>query len=72
MNMFQCVGSPIVISLPHFYDADPSLLQQIESGLHPNKKEHSVFIHFESVSNLISHLNENIYLTIFILFIDYR
>ena len=48
-DLFPCVGSPIVISLPHFYKADPELLAKIESGLNPNEKDHGIYIHFESV-----------------------
>lgn len=47
--MFQCIGAPIVISLPHFLNADPSLLEKIQSGLAPNATEHAVYIDFERV-----------------------
>ncbi|KAJ6635575.1 Sensory neuron membrane protein 1 [Pseudolycoriella hygida] len=50
MNLFQCVGAPIVISMPHFYNADPSLLTKIASGLMPNETEHAVFIDFETIT----------------------
>lgn len=49
MNLFQCVDVPIVLSLPHFYKADPSLLTQIESGLIPNESEHAFYIDYEAV-----------------------
>lgn len=47
--MFQCVGAPIVVSMPHFYNGDPSMLYEIHSGLSPNASEHAVFIDFETV-----------------------
>lgn len=49
MNLFQCVGAPIVASMPHFYNADPSIFTKIESGITPNQTEHAVFIDFETV-----------------------
>lgn len=50
LDIFQCVGTPIVISMPHFYDADPAILRQIESGVNPNKEDHHVYIHYESIT----------------------
>lgn len=47
--MFQCVGAPIVVSMPHFLNADPSMLYKIQSGLNPNASEHAVYIDFETV-----------------------
>lgn len=49
MNLYQCVGAPIVISMPHFYNADPSLLTKIASGMNPNETEHKVYLDFEIV-----------------------
>lgn len=49
MDLFQCVGSPLVASMPHFYDAEPSLLRGIASGLNPNKEEHAIYLDFEIV-----------------------
>lgn len=48
-NMFNCLGSPVVISMPHYFDADPEILTHFDSGLNPNRKDHAVYIHFESV-----------------------
>lgn len=49
-NLFQCVGAPIVATMPHFYNADSSMLTKIASGLYPNASEHAVYIDFETVS----------------------
>lgn len=50
MDLFPCLGAPVTLSLPHFYLADPSLLEAIGTGLKPTKKEHEIFINFELVS----------------------
>lgn len=52
-DLFRCVGSPMMGSLPHFYKADPKLLGNIASGLNPNEEQHGIFIHFEIVSLVI-------------------
>lgn len=49
MDLFPCVGVPIIISLPHFYKADPALLANVASGLNPVPKEHEFFINLEVV-----------------------
>lgn len=48
-DLFRCVGSPLFGSLPHFYLADPELVNNFASGLNPNKEEHGIYIHFETV-----------------------
>ncbi|XP_058850199.1 scavenger receptor class B member 1-like isoform X2 [Acipenser ruthenus] len=43
-NVSSCrFNSPVFISHPHFYNADPVLLQTVD-GLHPNEEEHGLFI----------------------------
>lgn len=48
-DMFRCTGAPMIGSLPHFYQAE-QLLDGIESGLNPNKKDHGIDVYFEHVS----------------------
>lgn len=51
INVTMCrFGAPVFISLPHFYKADPSLLDHIE-GLNPNDTQHSFSITLEPVSD---------------------
>lgn len=40
----------MIISLPHFYAADPKLTEDI-GGLHPNEEDHAISMDFELVSN---------------------
>lgn len=48
IDLFPCIGAPIIGSKPHFLDADPSLLEKI-NGLNPNIPDHAVYIHYEIV-----------------------
>lgn len=50
IDLFNCMGVPIVATLPHFLDADPSLLENVESGLDPKKKDHEIFASIDLVS----------------------
>lgn len=50
MNLFPCHEAPIVVSLPHFYNADPEVSAKIESGLEPDKEKHMIYVDLEIVS----------------------
>lgn len=49
MDLFKCIGVPIYVSLPHFYDSDESYLRAVE-GLHPSKTLHGIEIYFEHMT----------------------
>lgn len=49
IDLFRCSGVPMLASLPHFYMADPKLLEGIESGLNPSKEKHGIELLFEIV-----------------------
>lgn len=51
MDLFPCVGSPLIASMPHFLHADPSLLENIASGLNPEKEKHIIYIDMETVGH---------------------
>lgn len=53
-DMFACVGAPMLGSQPHFYGADPELVENFASGIEPNKDKHAIYMHFEMVSQPIS------------------
>lgn len=40
----------MIASLPHFYLADPKLVENIESGINPVKDKHEISMLFEIVS----------------------
>jgi hypothetical protein len=45
-----CAGFPIGVSYPHFYQADPSLVEAVE-GSYPEKKKHESHFYIEPVSS---------------------
>jgi hypothetical protein len=44
-------GAPIMISFPHFYLGDPSLLETVE-GLKPDPEKHDGYLDVHEVSEL--------------------
>lgn len=53
MDLFPCVGTPITLSMPHFYNADPSIAEKIAEGMNPNKEKHQIFVKMELVSGVL-------------------
>lgn len=50
MNISACrYGSPVFMSFPHYFAADPFFLNEVE-GLKPNKEKHESYITLEPVS----------------------
>ena len=50
-KLFLTVNAPVVISLPHFYEADEDYLRAVE-GLSPNGSNHGTFLDVEPVRML--------------------
>ncbi|KAM9099726.1 scavenger receptor class B member 1 isoform X1 [Sarcophilus harrisii] len=51
-NMSTCqFNAPLFLSHPHFYDADPVLLDSV-IGLHPSKEKHSLFLDVHPVTGI--------------------
>lgn len=48
---FLLLDIPAAVSLPHFLDADPSLLEDIE-GLKPDREKHESFAILQQVNNI--------------------
>ncbi|GAB0093508.1 uncharacterized protein DMENIID0001_086580 [Sergentomyia squamirostris] len=47
LNISSCrYGSPVFVSFPHFYGADPFYLDQVE-GINPSKEKHEFFLTLE-------------------------
>lgn len=53
IDLYRCGGIPMIASLPHFYLADPKLVEDIESGISPVKEKHEIAMLFELVSTNI-------------------
>jgi len=44
----HCTGAPIVVSFPHFYQADEKYIKAIE-GMNPNEEEHETYLDINPV-----------------------
>lgn len=49
LDITACVKGPILVSNPHFYEGDASLLK-FAQGVKPEKELHENFMYFEPVS----------------------
>lgn len=53
------LDAPVFISHPHFYNADPTLLQTV-NGLSPNEHDHGLFIDIHPVRKYSHTVYKNI------------
>lgn len=49
-------GAPVVVSFPHFYQADPKYINAVD-GLNPNKEEHETYLDLQPVGFLTGRRN---------------
>mmetsp|Transcript_650 Transcript_650/g.1950 ORF Transcript_650/g.1950 Transcript_650/m.1950 type:complete len:682 (-) Transcript_650:48-2093(-) len=59
MNMSRANGIPLLGSLPHFLDADPSV-QATVVGLHPNRARHNTEVDIEPRTGVVAHERERL------------
>ncbi|KAF6372432.1 scavenger receptor class B member 2 [Rhinolophus ferrumequinum] len=53
LNVSVCKnGAPIILSFPHFYQADEKFVSAIE-GMHPNKDNHETFVDINPLTGVI-------------------
>ncbi|XP_054447784.1 lysosome membrane protein 2 [Pteronotus mesoamericanus] len=53
LNVSICKnGAPIILSFPHFYQADEKFVSAIE-GMHPNKEYHETFVDINPLTGII-------------------
>uniref|UniRef100_H0VMP9 Scavenger receptor class B member 2 n=2 Tax=Cavia porcellus TaxID=10141 RepID=H0VMP9_CAVPO len=53
LNVSICKnGAPIIMSFPHFYQADEKFISAIR-GLHPNKEDHETFVDINPLTGII-------------------
>lgn len=53
MDLFPCIGTPIVASMPHFLNGDPVLAEAIASGMQPDRAKHMIYLDMETVPGLV-------------------
>merc|ERR1711860_28160 len=46
LNLIGCQGAPVIISLPHFLNAEPRFSEAI-TGLNPDEAVHTTFLNVE-------------------------
>nr|XP_032291689.1 sensory neuron membrane protein 1 [Drosophila virilis] len=52
MDLVRCSGTPLMASLPHFYQADQKLLAEVE-GVQPTAAKHASILIFEQFSGTV-------------------
>jgi len=50
--MLIFIDAPVYLSFPHFYKADPKLLEDVE-GLSPDQEKHETFLKIQPVSTIL-------------------
>ncbi|XP_055003606.1 scavenger receptor class B member 1 isoform X1 [Sorex araneus] len=69
-NVSACrFSAPLFLSHPHFYNADPVLVDAVQ-GLHPNAKEHSLFLDIHPVTGIPMNCSVKLQLSLFIKKVD--
>ncbi|XP_026544879.1 scavenger receptor class B member 1, partial [Notechis scutatus] len=65
-NISSCkLNAPIFISQPHFLNADPALMDTVV-GLHPNEKDHDLFVDIHPLTGIPMNCSVKIQLNLFI------
>nr|XP_014434794.1 scavenger receptor class B member 1 isoform X2 [Pelodiscus sinensis] len=65
-NVSTCrMNAPVFISHPHFYNADPVLLEAVD-GLHPNKEQHGLFLDVHPVTGIPMNCSIKLQLSLYI------
>ncbi|XP_037016778.2 scavenger receptor class B member 1 isoform X1 [Artibeus jamaicensis] len=65
-NVSTCrFNAPLFLSHPHFYNADPVLADAV-LGLHPNEKEHSLFLDIHPVTGIPMNCSVKLQLSLYV------
>ncbi|NXP39840.1 SCRB1 protein, partial [Leiothrix lutea] len=69
-NVSTCrLNAPMFISHPHFYNADPSLVDAVE-GLHPSKEQHGLFLDVHPMTGIPMNCSIKLQLNLYIKHVD--
>lgn len=70
LNVSICKnGAPIILSFPHFYQADRSFVSAIE-GMHPNKEHHETFVDLNPLTGIILRAAKRFQINVYVKKID--
>ncbi|NXW40399.1 SCRB1 protein, partial [Nyctiprogne leucopyga] len=65
-NVSSCrMNAPMFLSHPHFYNADPSLVDAVE-GLHPSKDQHALFLDVHPMTGIPMNCSIKLQLNLYI------
>ncbi|NXE53472.1 SCRB1 protein, partial [Casuarius casuarius] len=65
-NVSSCrLNAPLFLSHPHFYDADPVLVNAVD-GLHPNKEQHALFLDVHPMTGIPMNCSIKLQLNLYI------
>ncbi|XP_068268405.1 scavenger receptor class B member 1 isoform X1 [Nyctibius grandis] len=65
-NISTCrLNAPMFLSHPHFYNADPALVDAVE-GLHPNKDQHALFLDVHPMTGIPMNCSIKLQLNLYI------
>ncbi|XP_007519880.1 lysosome membrane protein 2 [Erinaceus europaeus] len=70
LNISVCKnGAPIILSFPHFYQADEKFISAIE-GMHPNKEYHETFVDINPLTGIILRGAKRIQINVYVKKLD--
>ncbi|XP_072406679.1 lysosome membrane protein 2-like isoform X2 [Chiloscyllium punctatum] len=66
LNISTCKqGAPIILSSPHFYQADQKFIDDIK-GMHPNKANHETFLDINPLTGLLVRAAKRVQINVYI------
>nr|XP_056715064.1 scavenger receptor class B member 1 [Euleptes europaea] len=66
MNVSSCrLNAPMFLSQPHFYNADPELLETVD-GLHPSEEKHGLFLELHPLTGAPINVSVGLQISLFI------
>uniref|UniRef100_I3MDR5 Scavenger receptor class B member 2 n=1 Tax=Ictidomys tridecemlineatus TaxID=43179 RepID=I3MDR5_ICTTR len=70
LNVSICKnGAPIIMSFPHFYQADEKFVSAIH-GMHPNKEDHETFVDINPLTGIILRASKRFQINIYVRKLD--